>query len=342
MAAGEVDHAGSADRVPGSDRARHRLRDRRRGAELLSLPYPWGITGEADHGSLMDVDLRKLRYFVAVAERLHFGRAAEFLHIAQPVLSRQIRALEGELHVRLFERDRRSTELTAAGRQLLDDARPLLASAEALRRRVVLAGRGTSTFTVGFMPGITVTAAVRALTDRHPDLQVELVRTSWTDQVEVLRDGRVDVSIVRLPIDQRGLSLRPMFADPRVVALRSDHRLAGKESVDIADLADEHLLQDPDAVPEWRDVAVELREGTSPGFPRFHSIEEKLEHVAAGRGIAIIPVSTASYYTRPDVVHLPVDDLGPNQVSLAWIATRRSRVIIEFAEIVADQEPTIG
>jgi DNA-binding transcriptional LysR family regulator len=290
----------------------------------------------------MDVDLRKLRYFVAVAERLHFGRAAEFLHIAQPVLSRQIRALEGELHVRLFERDRRSTELTAAGRQLLDDARPLLASAEALRRRVVLAGRGTSTFTVGFMPGITVTAAVRALTDRHPDLRVELVRTSWTDQAEVLRDGRVDVSIVRLPIDQRGLSVRPMFADPRVVALRSDHRLAGKESVDIADLADEHLLQDPDAVPEWRDVAVELREGTSPGFPRFRSIEEKLEHVAAGRGIAIIPVSTASYYTRPDVVHLPVDDLGPNQVSLAWIATRRSRMITEFAEIVADQEPTIG
>ena len=290
----------------------------------------------------MDVDLRKLRYFVAVAERLHFGRAAEFLHIAQPVLSRQIRALEEELHVRLFERDRRSTELTAAGRQLLDDARPLLASAEALRRRVVRAGRGTSTFTVGFMPGITVTSAVRALTDRHPDLRVELVRTSWTDQVEVLRDGRVDVSIVRLPIDQRGLSVRPMFADPRVVALRSDHRLAGKESVDIADLADEHLLQDPDAVPEWRDVAVELREGTSPGFPQFHSIEEKLEHVAAGRGIAIIPASTASYYTRPDVVHLPVDDLGPNQVSVAWVATRRSRIILEFADLLTDQERPIG
>ena len=290
----------------------------------------------------MDVDLRKLRYFVAVAEQLHFGRAAEALHIAQPVLSRQIRALEDELRVRLFVRDRRSTELTSAGRQLLDDARPLLASAEALRRRVVRAGRGTSTFTVGFMPGITVTSAVRALTDRHPDLSVELVRTSWTDQVEVLRDGRVDVSIVRLPIDQRGLSLRPMFADPRVVALRSDHRLAGKESVEIADLADEHLLQDPDAVPEWRDVAIELREGTSPGFPVFHSIEEKLEHVAAGRGIAIIPVSTASYYTRPDVVHLPVDDLGPNQVSVAWMASRRSRVILEFADVVADQAPTIG
>lgn len=290
----------------------------------------------------MDVDLRKLRYFVAVAERLHFGRAAGDLHIAQPVLSRQIRALEDELHVRLFERDRRSTELTAAGRQLLEDARPLLASAEALRRRVVRAGRGTATFTVGFMPGITVTAAVRALTERHPDLRVELVRTSWVDQVEVLRDGRVDVSIVRLPVDQRGLSVRPMFEDPRVVVLRSDHRLAGKESVEIGDLADEHLLQDPDAVPEWRDVAVELREGTSPGFPRFTSIEEKLEHVAVGRGIAIIPVSTASYYTRPDVVHLPIDGLGPNQVSVAWLATRRSRVIMEFADLVVDRPAATG
>src|SRR5882757_3381472 len=98
----------------------------------------------------MDVDLRKLRYFTAVAEELHFGRAAERLHIAQPVLSRQIRALEDELHVQLFVRDKRSTTLTAAGRQVLEDAQPLLASAEALRRRAVLASRGPSTFTIAF------------------------------------------------------------------------------------------------------------------------------------------------------------------------------------------------
>ena len=84
---------------------------------------------------MADVDLRKLRYFVAVAEQLHFGRA-EALHIAQPVLSRQIRALEEELKAQLFVRDKRATELTPAGRQLLADARPLLASADALRRRV--------------------------------------------------------------------------------------------------------------------------------------------------------------------------------------------------------------
>ncbi|MET7993980.1 LysR substrate-binding domain-containing protein [Amycolatopsis sp. NPDC005232] len=282
----------------------------------------------------MDVDLRKVRYFVAVAEELHFGRAAERLHIAQPVLSRQIRALEEELRAQLFVRDRRSTELTAAGRQLLEDSRPILASADALRRRVALAARGSLTFTIGFMPGITVTEPVRALTDRHPGLEVELVRTTWDDQTQVLHDGRADVGIVRLPVDPRGLTVRPMFSEPRVAILPVSHRLAGKESVDVADLADEHLLNDPDAVPEWRAVATELRAGGAARARGFRSIEEKLEHVAAGLGIAIVPLSTSEYYTRPDVTHVPVGDLAPGQVALAWVAARRSRLIYEFAELV--------
>jgi DNA-binding transcriptional LysR family regulator len=286
----------------------------------------------------MDIDLRKLRYFVTVAEELHFGRAAARLHIAQPVLSRQIRALEDELRVQLFVRDKRSTELTAAGQQLLEGARPLLASAEALQRGVA---RGTSCLTVGFMPGITVTSAVRELTARHPEVSVELTRTTWDDQVEVLHDGRVDVSIVRLPIDAHGLEVRPLFTEPRVVVLRSDHRLAGKESITISDLAEEHLLQDPNAVPEWRDIAVELRDGTSPGYPVVHSVEEKLEHVAAGKGIAIIPASTAGYYTRPDVSHLPVEDLGPNRVCAAWVAERGSRLIREFVDIAASEAENV-
>ncbi|MFC0107964.1 LysR family transcriptional regulator [Kibdelosporangium aridum] len=283
----------------------------------------------------MDVDLRKLRYFVVLAEELNFGRAAQRLHIAQPVLSRQIRALEDELQVPLFVRDKRSTELTAAGRQLLEDGRPLLAAAEALKRRVAQAARGTTRFSIGFMPGITVTDWVRAFTARHPDVEVELVRTTWDDQVEALHDGRVDVSVVRLPIDQRGLTVRPIFAEPRVAVLPAEHRLAGKESIEIIDLAAERVLNDPDAVPEWRDISVQLREGTAPPARRYTSIEEKLEDVASGQGIAIIPKSTSEYYNRPDVVHVPVGDIGPNQVCLAWISTRRSPLIHDFAEIVS-------
>jgi DNA-binding transcriptional LysR family regulator len=284
----------------------------------------------------MDVDLRKLRYFVTVADRLHFGRAAAELHIAQPVLSRQIRALEDELKAQLFVRDRRTTELTPAGEQLLADARPLLAGADALRRRVGRAARGPATFTVGFMPGLIVTAAVRVLRGRHPDLTVDVIRTSWDDQTDVVHDGRADVSYVRLPVDQRGLSVRPLLTEPRVVALPADHRLAGKDAVAIADLADEHLLQDPDAVPEWRDIAAELRTGRRVAAPVFRAVEEKLEHVAAGHGVVVLPLSTATFYTRPDVVHVPVADIPPNQVSLVWDSSRRSRLLHEFAAIAVD------
>lgn len=284
----------------------------------------------------MDVDLRKLRYFVAVAEHLHFGRAAAALHIAQPVLSRQIRALEDELKVVLFARDKRGTELTAAGAQLLADARPLLDGAQALRRRVTQAARGRDTLTVGFMPGVQPAAVVRTMTARHPLLTVELVRLTTADQAEAIRDGRIDVGFLRLPFDQHGLQVRPLWSEPRVAMLPVSHPLAGKEQVVVADLADEHLLQDPDSVPQWRDVATELRTGTAAALPVFHAVEEKLEHVALGQGIAVLPLSVAQSYVRADVTHVLIGDLPPNQVCLAWDASRRSPVIAEFAAIAPD------
>jgi DNA-binding transcriptional LysR family regulator len=282
----------------------------------------------------MDLDLRKVRYFAAVAEHLNFDRAAKSLHIAQPVLSRQIRALEHELKVQLFERDNRSTRLTPAGEALLEDARTLLPAADAARRRVRDAAAGQRTFTVGFMPGLIVTSAVRELSRRRPGLSVEVFRTDWTNQTDVIRDGRVDIGYLRLPADQHGLAIEPLFSEARVVVLPADHRLAGKDAVRVADLAGEHLLQDPDAVPEWRDIAVELR-GRQPrkAIPTLRTVEEKLEHVAAGHGIVVLPLSTATFYTRPDISHIPVSDIAPNQVCLAWDSSRRSALIHEYAAI---------
>ncbi|GAA1205731.1 LysR family transcriptional regulator [Pseudonocardia alaniniphila] len=285
----------------------------------------------------MDVDLRKLRYFVAVAEHLHFGRAAAALHIAQPVLSRQIRALEHELKSQLFDRTKRATALTRAGEQLLVDARPLLAGADALQRRVQRAARGPDHFTVGFMPGLIVTPATRVLAARHPDLTVDVLRTGWDDQTEVVLDGRVDVSYVRLPVDQQGLQIRPLLSEPRVAALPLDHPLAAKDGISISDLAHEHLLQNPDAVPEWRDIAVELRNGTGEPPRPIRTVEEKLEHVAAGHGLVVLPLSTATFYTRPDVTWVPIDDIGPNRVCLAWDDARTDPLIHEFVEIATAQ-----
>ncbi|HVV21370.1 MAG TPA: LysR substrate-binding domain-containing protein [Pseudonocardiaceae bacterium] len=284
----------------------------------------------------MDVDLRKLRYFVAVAEERHFGRAALRLHIAQPVLSRQIKALEDELKTPLLMRDRRSTELTPAGEQLLADARPLLANASALLRRVTRAARGSATFVVGFMAGLIVTAPIRELTARHPGLTVDVVRTGW-DAVDAVHDGRVDVTFLRLPVDRRGLRIQPLITEPRVATLPADHRLAGKEHVSIADLADDPLLQDPEMVPEWRDIAT-----VAPGpLPVFHSVEEKLEHVAAGHGVCVLPLSAATFYSRADVTHVPIRDIPPNRVALAWDGTRRDGIVHEFAAIAADHADSV-
>ena len=282
----------------------------------------------------MDLDLRKVRYFVAVVEQESFGRAAEMLHIAQPVLSRQIRALERELKVRLFERDTRGTRLTAAGEALLEDARTLLPAAAAAQRRTRDAA-GQRTFTIGFTPGVIITPAVRELSRRHPDVSMEVFRSDWIHQADVIRDGQVDVGYLRLPADVRGLALEPLFSEPRVVMLPADHQLAGKKTVNVADLAAEHLLQDPGDVPEWRDIALELRERQPRrAIPRLRTVEEKLEHIAAGNGIVVLPLSAATSYNRPDITHVAVGDIAPSPVCLAWDSSRRSALISEYVAIV--------
>jgi DNA-binding transcriptional LysR family regulator len=278
------------------------------------------------------VDLRKLRYFLAVAEDGTMTRAAEVLHIAQPVLTRQIRALEQELGVQLFERTAKGSELTPAGRQLADDAGPLLQAAVALEQRVRTAARGTLGLTVGFMPGIVVTAAVREYALRRPDVQVDVLRTSWADQADAVRNGMVDVSFVRSPFDRRDLDQLLLFEEPRLVALPATHELAERIDIQISELAHLSLLESPDLVPEWRDAAAELG-SVQPPRPAFANMEEKLEHVATGRGMAIVPRSTAAYYRRPDVRYIPVTGIAPSTVSVVWTASRHSAEVDQFIEV---------
>ena len=287
-----------------------------------------------------DLDLRKLRYFLAVADELNYGRAAEVLHIAQPVLSRQIAVLERELGVALFERSKQGTQLTEAGELLREDARALLRTAAALQRRARSAGRAGKEFTVGFMPGIIVTPAVRRLEEEFPGLRVGVVRTSRDDQVEMVHDGRIDVSFARLPVPRRGLTVVPLFREPRVVALAAGHPLAARATVTLAELTGLPLLQDPDAVPEWRDA----RAGLQPGalaLEHAHlqidqTVEEKLEYVAAERGIVILPQSTATFYTRPGIAYRLIADLPPGEVVLAHAACRSSPELDAMVRIAGE------
>jgi DNA-binding transcriptional LysR family regulator len=250
---------------------------------------------------------------------LHFRRAAEALHIAQPALSRQIQALEQQLGAKLLERDRRTVALTPAGRQLLDDAVPLLAAADATRRRVQRAARGTNALVVGFRTGIIPTAAVRRFAADHPDVTVEVQRLEWDEQEQAVLGGRVDIAYVRRPIDARGLKLTPLYSEPRLAALRTDHPFADRASLTVADLADEHHLRYLEPVKTGPARTTILR-----------SVEEKLEYVAAGQGIIVLPQSATQYYTRPDIVYVPVTDAEPDEVLLAHEATRRSKLIAAF------------
>jgi DNA-binding transcriptional LysR family regulator len=182
------------------------------------------------------------------------------------------------------------------------------------------AARGTHHLVVGFRAGVTVTAAVRAFSAARPDVTVDVQRLEWDDQEELLRGGRVDVAFVRRPIDERGLRLVPLFAEDRLAALPTGHPLAGRATLLEADLAGEEHLRYLQAAPAA---------GAAPG-PRLRSVEEKLEHVAAGHGIILLPRSATAYYTRPDIVYVPVLDAEPDEVLLACEAGRRSKLLTDF------------
>jgi DNA-binding transcriptional LysR family regulator len=272
----------------------------------------------------VDLDLRKLRYFVAVADRLHFGRAADDLHIAQPVLSRQIRALEHDLGAALLTRDSHGVTLTDAGAQLLADAGPLLASADAARRRVTLAARGGRRLMVGFRAGVAVAPAIQQFADQHPDVVVDVQRIEGDDQATKLLDGRIDIGYVRLPIDETGLRVIPVYTEPLVAVLPTGHRLAGKEQITEADLAGEPLLWDSDSSTQPT-----RRPHPNAGY-LVRGVDETLEHVAAGRGISFLARSATVFYSHPNISYVPVSDVAPDQVCLAVAASRTSTVVDDF------------
>lgn len=281
--------------------------------------------------STPDLDLRKLRYFVAVAEELNFGRAAQRLHIAQPVLSRQIRSFETELGTQLFVRNSSGTQLTTAGAQLLQDAKVLLDDAQALRRRLARAAGHTVTVTVGVMAGLRATAAAAAFEAADPRRRAVVRQIPWQQQAELVRSGEVDVVYAREPVDHRGLGSAPLLEEPMDAVLPADDDLVARASVRLADLASRVLLlPDPAMVPGWQTDLVGPGQRWAPPREEFRTIEDKLEHVAAREGFVILPHSTTAYYRRPDVRAVPIEDLSPSRVTLIWNAATDNPVRDEF------------
>lgn len=297
----------------------------------LITPAVTSRTAERRRPHALDLDLHKLRYFVALVEELHFGRAAERLFITQPVLSRQVQKLERELGVDLLIRSSRHVELTSAGRQLFEDAQPLLVAANAVVRRVRRAATGRAALTVGFFVGDPIIQLVRAFDAAHPDTDLDVHRIYWSDQPGALLDEDIDISFAHLPIDDDGLDLAHLYSSPRLALLPATHRLAGRCEIAIRELADDPVIVHGGASPIWdawhnvdpRPDGRHARRG-----PTVHNLEEKIEVAGTGRAVGFIPVCiTAAMQIPPEVMAIPVVDIPPVDVCLAWKADRRSEAI---------------
>jgi DNA-binding transcriptional LysR family regulator len=256
------------------------------------------------------MELRHLRYFVAVAEELHFRRAAERLHVAQPAVSEQVRKLEAELGVQLFHRTQRSVSLTAAGSAMLEEARRVLRQADVACQAARGAGqRATLRLRIGYLPDslpATVSRALRLATGSARDMHVDLQTDSALRLVEDLRAGRLDAVVTSLPAPTTGLRVTPVGAQRPVIALPTSHPRAVDAAIALERLAPERLVVLPrEANPPFRNALAAMchEAGIAPTFVEL--AEPRVEHallaVAAGAGPAILPESVTERYVSPGV-----------------------------------------
>lgn len=288
---------------------------------------------------MTDLDLRLVRYFTAVAEHRHFGRAADELRIAQPSLSRQVRRLEQQIGARLFERTPRGTALTEAGEAFLPRAKSLLRSAT----RAAAEARAAAVphrIVVGYGSGLIVTGAVREMRELHPDAEVQTRHVDFAEPHTALLDRQVDVVVARLPFPTDGLRVTVLYQEQRAVVVSREHRLAGAESVTVEDIADEPMPHVPGVDPSWSAYwRLEPRPdgGAAPDGPTIAAMEEKFEVVAAGE--AVVVTVGAAARMRPDLVAIPLVGVEPNHVVLATRAGERNRLVADFARL-AEQHIT--
>lgn len=250
---------------------------------------------------VLDMELRHLRYFVAVAEARHFTRAAQHLGIGQPPLSQQIRALEAELGTPLFERLPRGVALTAAGAVFFDDARQILAAAEQARARALRAAQGElGRIRIGMINSAPfhpfVPRVIREFGRRYPDVALSLDENSTPRLAEALLDGRADVAFVRPPLgDHPRLEALPLFDEAMLVALPLGHPLARFSSLSLWSLAAEGFVLFPREVGAGLHdeiVASCRRAGFSPRVVQETSqVTSIVNLVAAGLGVSLVPAS---------------------------------------------------
>lgn len=280
------------------------------------------------------MELRELRYFVAVAEELHFGRAAARLHMTQPPLSRAIKQLEADLGSVLLHRSPSGVALTPAGFSLYDEARALLAHADRIPAAVAAAD-GPATITIGTLADSAEqvgTQLAGAFRERHPGLLIRIREADLTDPTIGLRAGLVDVALTRTPFDETGITTHVLRTDPVGVVLRADDPLAGHASLHSRDLADRPWFRLPDGTdPIWRAYwsgpAGHHRDGLV-----VRTVHECLQAVLWNGTVGL---TTLAHALPAGLIAVPLTDMPPSHLVVAWAGTDPGPLVRSFARTAA-------
>ena len=282
------------------------------------------------------MNLRSLRCFLAVAEELHFGRAAKRLNISQPPLSQHIKALEEELGAVLFNRTKRAVRITDAGSALLDEARRLVSQADGLRHIVQRAdGGGSGYLRAGFITSSVFTDARRIyarLSRGVPGVTVMWQEMNSSEQTEALREGQIDIAFLHAPPQHPGLESRLLVRDPMVMAVPEAHPVAGRRSASLADFAaDDLVLPLRHMSPIFYDSIISAYHaaGLSPTVPPHQprNLLTVLSLVSVGAGVSVVPKTLAAS-GFPGVAFMKIKGVRlVAETSAVWNPRNRSPVL---------------
>ncbi len=299
---------------------------------------------------MADPTLQQLRYAVAVADALHFGRAAQACFVSQPALSAQIRALESRLGVQLFERSSRGVLVTAAGTQIIDRTRRILGDVDDLRHVAAAAGGDlTGRLRLGVIPTIApyvLPNAVRQISESHPGLELYLREDRTEPLLAQLLAGELDVLLLALPLHRAGVEELPLYDEPFLLAVPESHPLAQRRRCATTALAEERLvlLEEGHCLRDQALAVCELAGHDGRAEIQGTSLPTVLQMVHAGLGVTLVPESAIARDVHPDegVALLELEPEHPTRsVGLAWRASSAReatyRVLGELIASAADE-----
>jgi len=294
------------------------------------------------------MELRHIRYFLAVAEELHFGRAAERLNISQPPLSMQIQNLEEELQVKLFDRSRRQVQLTRCGERFLRRAKAILSEIDNAVKEVQALDRGEmDTISIGYKSGIMleeITPLLKEFQKTYPGVRLKFIQASVAEQYQAVNDHRLDIGFIDAPVAEHSslyttekITGVAVLKEKMMLAIPSDHPFSDRKSVDLSEIrSDPFIILSRQAVPSVYDFMIGLCQsaGFTPNIKyQAEQLTEVLTYVAAGYGVALTPEGTSNMWSGL-IKFLPLKESNYVTISMIYRDDHESKAVQYFSDLL--------